>query len=546
MRIGVPKRLKKEAKLIAQPDPSDEGVPNEGKLTTSVLLEKSQGDAAADSDVSFDKQVASYIEAELLQGYGLDQIRDYLLSLGYEADRIDRAVFEVAQKQKVTETERTRTPERAHEEHVKRHFHVPVATILMITCMLATVFYFLDIEKPPELSAAEAPQSLYERLALSPADYEITSSRILYTRTERVDVARTDRIITENQGNAYFKGLSSKEGIANEVVKTVTEYRILNKKQNAIEERTYVSIGFFPLLDQAVIKIVELIPKSSVPDAKDIQLPHGGIIVERDPIVQWKFSNMKKGEPVRVGYVITRKISGLSTNTLVTSVTPGVEAPGESSCGNKICESGESYFTCCGDCGCLPNFFCVHNDCLTAKDACETDADCDDHDSSTIGWCKGKPKACTYEKITQCRADDDYCPPSCTPKDDQDCTPAASQPPTAQEPKGLFEPEYTSDCGGLECYEKNFAGCTESSLIVKSTPTTVIYYSIIGKKLSLCQVKTKVNAHANPELVGKEMVCTYDSKKKFLKAVEDLNTCSGPLVKLLQQGNKPQTPEVQS
>ncbi|MBI5398939.1 hypothetical protein HZB03_05740 [Candidatus Woesearchaeota archaeon] len=498
-----------------------------------MVLEQSE--EAGPSDVSFDRQVASYIEAELLQGYGLDQIREYLLSLGYDAARIDRTVSEVAQKHRVTDSQRARAPERTHEGHLKRHFHTPVMTILFVTFMLAAVFYFLDTEKKTAEFAAEAPKELYDRLALNPNNYEIKSSRIVYSRTENVDVARTARIITENQGNAYFRGLASEQEIAKDIQKTVTSYNVLNKKQNMIEERTYVSIGFFPTVDKDAIKVVELIPKSSVPNANDIQLLQGGIIVEPDPIIAWKFSNVKKDEPVRVAYVITRKIRGLSTNTLVTSVMPGVEVPGETSCGNKICEVGESYITCCGDCGCLPNFFCVQNECLMGKNECETDNDCDDDDPSTKGFCSGKPKECTYVKIAECVTGDDYCPPSCTAQNDKDCKQQMPQaPPKAIEEEEPFEPAFTSDCGGLECFEDNFAECIESSLIVKSTSTTTTYYVIIGPKLSLCQVKTKVTAHANPDLIGKEMVCNYDAKKEFMQAIEDTNTCSGPLARLMQ------------
>ncbi|MBI4739359.1 hypothetical protein HY772_07480 [Candidatus Woesearchaeota archaeon] len=494
-----------------------------------------QGAEERPSDVSFDKQVASYIEAEFLQGYGLDQIKDCLLSLGYDTARIDRAVSEVAQKHKVTDAQRTRAPERTHDGHVKRKFHTPIAAILLVTFMLAAVFYFLDTEKKPTESATEAPKTLYDRLALNPNEYEITSSRILYSRTENIDVARTARIITENQGNAHFKGLASKEGIVKDIQKTVTSYRVFNKKRNAIEELTYVSIGFSPAIDQDAIKVVELIPKSSIPNAKDIRLPRGGIIVESDPIIAWKFSDVKKDEPVRVAYIITKKISGLSTNTLVTSVTPGVETPGETSCGNNICEVGESYFTCCGDCGCLPNFFCVQNECLTGVNECETDKDCDDHDPSTKGFCQGKPKECAYVKITECVTGDEYCPPSCAQQNDKDCKPPAPQAPSkAIAEEGPFKPEFTSDCGDLECFEDNFAGCIESSLIVKSTRTTTTYYVIIGPKLTLCQVKIKVTAHANHDLVGKEMVCNYDTKKKFMQAIQDMNTCSGPLLNALR------------
>ena len=53
--------------------------------------------------MSFHKQVVEYIEAELAQGYGLDQVRAYLLSLGYSTERISHAVSEVEAKHDVTE-----------------------------------------------------------------------------------------------------------------------------------------------------------------------------------------------------------------------------------------------------------------------------------------------------------------------------------------------------------------------------------------------------------------------------------------------------------
>ncbi len=76
---------------------------------------------------------------------------------------------------------------------------------------------------------------------------------------------------------------------------------------------------------------------------------------------------------------------------------------------------------CIGGDGCCPTgcTFVVDFDC--AIDECVVHADCSDGNVATKDLCAGLPKKCVHELITECISEDGYCPSGCDYSNDTDC-----------------------------------------------------------------------------------------------------------------------------
>jgi len=83
--------------------------------------------------------------------------------------------------------------------------------------------------------------------------------------------------------------------------------------------------------------------------------------------------------------------------------------------------STERIRDCMGGDGCCPDgcTFTVDYDCKRGD--CAVHRDCDDRDPSTNDFCSGDPKKCRHENITDCRNGDGYCPTGCSYSNDKDC-----------------------------------------------------------------------------------------------------------------------------
>ncbi|MBN1156306.1 hypothetical protein JXA85_01705 [Candidatus Woesearchaeota archaeon] len=124
----------------------------------------------------------------------------------------------------------------------------------------------------------------------------------------------------------------------------------------------------------------------------------------------------------------------LSNN--IYSITVDIEAPKNECSTDKDCDDNDESTRdmCTGKplkCSHIAIAECVTGDnfcpidCSFVKDAdcaeCSSDADCDDKNISTKNTCAGDPKRCVYEKITECGAQDEYCPAGCSADNDSDC-----------------------------------------------------------------------------------------------------------------------------
>lgn len=97
-------------------------------------------------------------------------------------------------------------------------------------------------------------------------------------------------------------------------------------------------------------------------------------------------------------------------------------------CGNSICEAGESNIKCCTDCGCLPGQECVSNNCTGTPFVCVLDTDCNDYIACTRDVCYHRNTSqafCGHIEQIRCSEDrvDGCCPENCNANTDIDCGP---------------------------------------------------------------------------------------------------------------------------
>jgi hypothetical protein len=93
-----------------------------------------------------------------------------------------------------------------------------------------------------------------------------------------------------------------------------------------------------------------------------------------------------------------------------------------SSCGNRLCEAGESCTSCEQDCGCGSGLCCGG---MCVEPLCVADYECDDGSACTIDSCSGAggcSAQCQYTRIVACLNNDGCCPVGCNEVSDNDCS----------------------------------------------------------------------------------------------------------------------------
>lgn len=299
-----------------------------------------------------------------------------------------------------------------------RRFHIPLISITAVVMLLLVIFFFMGAGL--EAEEKELPEKidifLYDNLGLTPEEHKIAGSREVYSKDEFVLEARARTILRENSGNPLIANLDFTDAVSG-FQKKATVFDIAG---DGMQKKTLVEIRFRADRDVDALKIVENIPKSTaLPD--DIQLTQGGIIAERDPILLFTFNDVKQGSALKAVYVINKGMASLETTTFAAEETEA--RPREAAvCGDGKCVEGESYLSCCADCGCLPGFSCEKGQCVFIEvDECSSNAECDDGDASTRDVCSGVPRTCQNIPITECTSGDNYCPEGCEYESDTDC-----------------------------------------------------------------------------------------------------------------------------
>jgi hypothetical protein len=346
--------------------------------------------------------------------------------IGFATDYVEKHA-RVSQKDKEKQVTKT------EEHHLARRFHLPIMGVAAIILLLLVVFFFMGIGKE---ETKEAPERidfvLYENLGILPQEGKVAGGTQIYSRDEIVEKIRAEAFINERKNNPLLANLKASDAVSG-FQKKATTYNIVKA---GMEQRTLVEIRFKVERDTDSLKIVEAIPKSIAASSDEIILTKGGVIAEKDPVIIFTFNNAKKGDIPKAVYVINTQISTLDTMTFPAEESKESMIPAQPLvCGDGRCVEGESYLSCCTDCGCSAGFVCENNNCVTAaKDECQTNTQCDDGDAATIDSCTGRPKTCQHTAITECIEGDGQCPAGCITETDTDCPPTITPPAIAETP----------------------------------------------------------------------------------------------------------------
>jgi len=275
-----------------------------------------------------------------------------------------------------------------------------------------------------EEEAKELPEKidifLYDNLGIVPGQHKIASSTQTYSRDELLDRTKARLTLDQEKGNPLLANLKVSEAVQG-FQKRATVFEVIGGGRG-VQKKTLVEIRFQADRDVDALKIIESVPKTTAV-SDDIQLTQGGVMAKKDPIIMFTFKDVKQGTALKAVYVINKELSAPDTLTFAAEESAAQARPvAQKVCGDGRCVEGESYLSCCQDCGCLPGFSCESNACVPAeKDQCSTDTDCDDSDASTRDTCSGMPKTCSYNQLTECVNDDDYCTPGCSFDQDNNC-----------------------------------------------------------------------------------------------------------------------------
>ncbi|HII71156.1 TPA: hypothetical protein HA265_00180 [Candidatus Woesearchaeota archaeon] len=380
--------------------------------------------------VNFKEQLIGYIRDELDQGFSLKQIHAALVEQGYDPQEIGFVITYVKTRFHLSEKEESGDrKKRTDEHHLHVRFMAPVVGIVLLCFALMAIFYTVDGAE--QLHEREITELLpYYKMGLDPETTNIVGSKELAKRTEYVDTPRAQAMLRSKKGNVFFDNVVVASDVIDSVYKTVNTYTVeASGSSSAPVYKTLVEIRAKAKAPAQNLKIIEVIPKFILPDTDNLRLT-SGLVLEKDPIIQFAFSDVRKDQLLVIRYIIDDKLKSYETLTFAV-VQKQIVVRGPTECGNGLCEVGESYMACCVDCGCLPGFDCMNNKCSARpKDECEVDAQCNDGDFSTEDICSGTPKTCSHEAITECAHGDSYCPLGCVYDDDLDC-----------EPPEVFQPE---------------------------------------------------------------------------------------------------------
>ncbi|MBW2968182.1 hypothetical protein KY362_06880 [Candidatus Woesearchaeota archaeon] len=367
--------------------------------------------------INFKEEVIGYIEDELAQGYGLDQIEKGLLEQGYPNEIITFAADFVEKHAKVSQKDKEKEVPKTDEHHHKRRFLIPVMGVGSLIILLAAVFFIFGIGSGEAEDIGDV--TLRDNLGLG-SDARVSGSKEIYSRDEVVIAERAEDLLKQNKANPLLSTL--------EVSSAVTGF----EKKASVHtvkgdgQKTLIEIRFQAEKDAETLKILESIPKNMA-TLPEIELTQGGVVAESDPILLFTFNNVKQGDVKKAVYVVNKALDTLDTVTFAAEESEDAKRsaprPERIVCGDSVCMQGESYLTCCEDCGCMPGFECTRNRCVVpSQDLCRTDTDCDDGDQYTEDTCSGTPKTCTNTDI--CVSGDDECPAVCGFHElDTDCPP---------------------------------------------------------------------------------------------------------------------------
>ena len=101
------------------------------------------------------------------------------------------------------------------------------------------------------------------------------------------------------------------------VTSTLSVYKITNKNTGEVEYRSQIKLIFTAPYDMEEVKIIETIPKEMASTIEDMVFigEKPTTILQADPIVEWVFDSIPKGQTKDLSYIIKKKITEIKSIT---------------------------------------------------------------------------------------------------------------------------------------------------------------------------------------------------------------------------------------
>ena len=138
---------------------------------------------------------------------------------------------------------------------------------------------------------------------------------------KEISVENALKHVTETEAISVLQNiqnkLESKEISQISVTKTLNVYKITNKDTGENAYRSEITLTFTPSKDMKNVEIIEVVPKTTAQSSDELHFPGiKPIILQKDPVLQWLFDTVKKGETKDLSYVVKKKLTSVESITI--------------------------------------------------------------------------------------------------------------------------------------------------------------------------------------------------------------------------------------
>ncbi|MBI2971260.1 MAG: hypothetical protein HYY37_02460 [Candidatus Aenigmarchaeota archaeon] len=171
---------------------------------------------------------------------------------------------------------------------------------------------------PPEslgLTEVNAGTVKVEKVAEASVVTSVVTERVEQTVDQALATAVTETAKEALQEIKQNMQSSSSQPVL--VSKSVEVFLVTAKDTGKSTTVTKVTLSFSSPVDATNIKVVEVIPKSVAASANDLVfLGLKPVILQADPIVQWSFDEVKKGESKDMSYTVKKNLTKIESTTI--------------------------------------------------------------------------------------------------------------------------------------------------------------------------------------------------------------------------------------
>ena len=167
-------------------------------------------------------------------------------------------------------------------------------------------------EEVPSASDLGAPEGFTEVVVEGDSQSKLQASTVTIL----------DEVISQATGAAKETLEKLKEQIAQGLSKAISVtanlkvYKVSNPTTGESVYRSMITLSYTADEDSELVEIIEVIPKDVAADVADLIFPGAQPeILQADPIIQWSFADVKKGDELETSYVVKGKLTEITSKT---------------------------------------------------------------------------------------------------------------------------------------------------------------------------------------------------------------------------------------